>query len=119
MGKKTASMEDAREAFKEDLIVKEEKLTPETIIKKVCSYYNVSEAEIIGKKKNKEIVEPRMVAIYLIDDMLDIPLVTIGKIFGGRDHTTCMHARDKISDQIKKDNKIASIVNDLRNKINI
>ena len=117
MGKKSASMEDAKEAFKEDLIEKEEKLSPDVIINKVCSYFGISQAEITGKKKNKEVVEPRMIAIYLIDDMLDIPLVTIGKLFGGRDHTTIMHARDKITDLMKKDNKTMSIVNDIKSKI--
>ena len=58
-----------------------------------------------------------MIAIYLIDDMLDIPLVTIGKIFGGRDHTTIMHSRDKIGEAIKKDNKMSAIINDLKSKI--
>lgn len=117
MGKKSASMEDAREAFKEDMFEKQERVTPENIIKKVCEYFGITENEITGKKKNKEIVEPRMIAIYLIDDTLDVPLVTIGKIFGGRDHTTIMHSRDKISDQIKKDNKLSAIVNDLKQKI--
>ena len=119
MGKKTATKEDLKEVFKDDIITpsQDEKLTPELIIKKVCDYYNVTEKEIIGKKKTKEIVEPRQIAIYLIDDMLDIPLVTIGKLFGGRDHTTCGYARDKITEQIKKNNKIASIINDLKSKI--
>ena len=118
MGKKTATKEDLKEVFKDNIIsTKEDKLTPELIIKKVCEFYNITESEIVGKKKTKEIVEPRQIAIYLIDDMLDIPLVTIGKLFGGRDHTTCGYARDKITDQIKKDNKIASIVNDLKHKI--
>jgi len=117
MGKKSATMEDAREAFKEEAIKKEEKTTPESIIKTVCEYFGISEKEITGKKKTKDIVEPRMIAIYLIDDLLDLPLVTIGKIFGGRDHTTIMHSREKISDLIKKDNKTASIINDLKNKV--
>lgn len=118
MGKKTADMDDAREAFKEDMIQHEEKATPENIIKIVCEYFGISQNEITGKKKSKEIVEPRMIAIYLIDDMLDIPLVTIGKLFGGRDHTTIMHSRDKIGEQIKKDNKLSAIINDLKTKIN-
>lgn len=117
MGKKSASMEDAKEAFKEDMFEKQERVTPENIIKQVCEYFSITEMEITGKKKSKEIVEPRMIAIYLIDDILDIPLVSIGKIFGGRDHTTIMHSRDKISDQIKKDNKLSAIVNDLKSKI--
>ena len=118
MGKKSASMEDATEAFKEEIIEKEEKLSPDVIISKVCNYFGITQAEITGKKKTKEIVEPRMIAIYLIDDMLDIPLVTIGKLFGGRDHTTIMHARDKITDLMKKDNKTMSIVKDIKNHFN-
>ncbi|MBQ7885023.1 MAG: chromosomal replication initiator protein DnaA [Clostridia bacterium] len=117
MGKKTANMDDAREAFKEDIIEKQERITPENIINIVCEYFGITQNEITGKKKSKEIVEPRMIAIYLIDDLLDIPLVTIGKIFGGRDHTTIMHSRDKIGDQIKKDNKMSAIINDLKSKI--
>jgi len=117
MGKKSATMDDAREAFKEDMTQSSEKTTPEHIISTVCSYFGISQMEITGKKKNKEVVEPRMIAIYLIDDTLDIPLVTIGKLFGGRDHTTIMHARDKIGEQIKRDNKMAAMIADLKAKI--
>ena len=59
-----------------------------------------------------------MIAIYLISDMLDIPLISIGKLFGGRDHTTIIHSRDKISELLKRDNKTKTIVNDIRKQIN-
>ncbi|MBO7527902.1 MAG: chromosomal replication initiator protein DnaA [Clostridia bacterium] len=118
MGKRIATLEDAKEAFKEDIIEKEQKqVTPENIINHVCSYFGITYEEITGKKKTKEIVEPRMIAIYLIDDILDLTLVTIGKLFGGRDYTTIIHAREKIADLVKKDNKTRSIVNDLKSKI--
>ena len=118
MGKRTATMEDAKEAFKEELIEKEQKqITPENIINNVCSYFGITYEEITGKKKTKEIVEPRMFAIYLIDDLLDLTLVTIGKLFGGRDYTTIIHAREKIAELVKKDNKTRSIINDLKSKI--
>ncbi len=118
LGKKTATIEDAREALKEQLDIQKEKLTPESIIKTVCDYYSIDYAEITGKKKSKEIVEPRMISIYLISEMMDLPLVTIGKLFGGRDHTTIIHARDKIAELVKKDQKTKMIVNDLKSKIN-
>ncbi len=117
LGKKSAGIEEAKEAFKEQLDVQKEKLTPENIIDTVCSYYNVEYSEITGKKKSKEIVEPRMIAIYLISDMLDIPLITIGKLFGGRDHTTIIHSRDKITELMKHDHKTKTIVNDIRKQI--
>ena len=117
LGKKSASIEEAKEAFKEQIDVKKEKLTPEVIIQTVCDYYSIGYNEITGKKKSKEIVEPRMMAIYLISDMLDIPLVTIGKLFGGRDHTTIIHSRDKITELMKKDHKTRTIVSDLKSQI--
>ena len=83
----------------------------------VCDYFNISKTDIIGKKKSKDIVEPRMIAIYLISEYLDIPLISIGKHFGGRDHTTIIHARDKITDLIKTDEKIKNIVTDLKSLI--
>ena len=64
--------------------------------------------------KSKDVVEPRMIAIYLISEILEIPLVSIGKIFGGRDHTTIMHSRDKISDQLKTSHKIQSFVSEIK-----
>ena len=75
--------------------------------------------ELIGKKKTKEIVLPRQICIYLICDILgqSVPLVSIGEYFGGRDHTTVMHARDKISEEIKTNDLVAAQVKDVRDKI--
>ena len=118
LGKPSATIEEAREAFKEDLDEKREGLNPDIIIDAVCKYFSVSKAEIVGKKKNKEIVEPRMIAIYLTCEMLDLPLVVIGKVFGGRDHTTIIHARDKIGEQVKENGKIKSFVSAVKEIIN-
>ncbi|MGN0748672.1 MAG: chromosomal replication initiator protein DnaA [Christensenellales bacterium] len=118
LGKKTATLEEAKEAFKEDLDEKRDDLSPETIINAVCKYFSVSKADLVGKKKNKEIVEPRMIAIYLTCELLDLPLVVIGKTFGGRDHTTIIHAREKITEQIKENGKIKSLVGAVKEIIN-
>ncbi len=115
MGKRSASMEEATEALKSE--AEEEKndgLTPDEIIEGVCKYFDVSKEDILGKKKSKDVVEPRMIAIYLISDILEIPLVSIGKIFGGRDHTTIMHSRDKISDQMKSSHKMQTLIGEIR-----
>lgn len=94
-------------------------ITVEQIVQQTCAYFKLSKEEIIGKKKNKEIVVPRQVCIYLICDILgqSVPLVSIGEYFGGRDHTTVMHARDKISEDVKTNDVIASQVKDIRDKI--
>ena len=117
LGKKCATIEDAHEAFKEQLDFKKQKLTPETIIESVCNYYSVPYSEIVGKKKTKEIVEPRMIAIYLINDMLDIPLISIAKLFGKKDHTTIIYSRDKITELLKSDPKTKTMVNEIRKQI--
>ena len=111
----SATRDDAIEAF--DGQLEEEKndgTTPDDIIKTVCDYFDITKQDIIGKKKSKEIVEPRMIAIYLINELLEIPLVSIGKIFGGRDHTTIMHSRDKISDEIKTSNKTKMLISEIK-----
>ena len=114
-GKKVATMEEAKEVFTKE--PKEEiknDLNPDKIINTVCDYFNIGYQDIIGKKKNKEVVEPRMIAIYLISELLNLPLVNIGKIFGGRDHTTIMHSRDKITDELKTNKKIQNLVSDIK-----
>lgn len=113
--KTSAGMEEVNEAFNNEYDEESSgSLTADIIIDKVCTYFNISRQDIIGKKKNKDIVEPRMIAIYLINEMLEMPLVSIGKIFGGRDHTTIMHSRDKISDDIKTSPKIQTFINEIR-----
>ena len=117
-GKKVATMEEAKEVFTKE--PKEEiknDLNPDKIISTVCDYFNIGYQDIIGKKKNKEVVEPRMIAIYLISELLNLPLVNIGKIFGGRDHTTIMHSRDKITEELKTNKKIQNLVSDIKNML--
>ena len=117
IGKPSATMDDAREALKDIEEPEKESLDAEKIIQTVCQFFKISKEELIGKKKNKEIVEPRQLCIYLINDMLDIPLTAIGAIFGGRDHTTIMHARDKISTQMKTNPHIKTLVGDIKSQI--
>jgi len=59
-----------------------------------------------------------MIAIYLISEILEIPLVSIGKMFGGRDHTTIMHSRDKISDEIKTSMKVKNYISEIKKMLN-
>lgn len=114
LGKKSATLEEAYEAMKENMDEIKEGLSPDMVIDTVCKYFNISKSDIVGKKKNKEIVEPRMICIYLICELLDLPLVAIGKKFGDRDHTTILHARDKITEQIKTNNKIKVYITDIK-----
>ena len=94
-----------------------ERITTDDIIKTTCDYFGVSVADVIGKKKNKELVEPRQICVYLMTELMNIPLVSIGQALGGRDHTTVIYARNKISELIKTNPKLAMQVNDLKNLI--
>ncbi len=118
-GKKIATMDEVKDIFSNQKEELKNDLTPDKIISVVCDYFNISYQDIIGKKKNKEIVEPRMIAIYLISELLNLPLVNIGKIFGGRDHTTIMHSRDKISQDLKVNKKTQTLVNEIKNSLTL
>ena len=59
-----------------------------------------------------------MIAIYLVCDMLNLPLMSIGQIFGGRDHTTIMYSRDKIASQISTNKAVAKAIGDIKAAFN-
>ena len=96
---------------------REEVLTADSIVEAVCSFYKIQRSDLTGKKRNKEIVEPRQICAYLMTEMLSIPLVTIGQALGGRDYTTIIHARDKIAELIKENQRVQTEVKDLKNLI--
>lgn len=95
----------------------EDALTPNVIINTVCNYYKISKQDLLGKKKNKELVEPRQICTYLITELLDMPLVSVGQVMGGKDHTTIIYTRDKIATAIKSDERLATEISDLKNLI--
>lgn len=80
----------------------------------VANYFQTSVPNLKGKKRVRQIVIPRQIAMYLSRELTDASLPKIGQEFGGKDHTTVMHACDKIARQIKTDTEIKSAVSDLR-----
>ena len=117
-GRQQVTYEDACEALKDYVDSQKESLTVDRIIDVVCEYYKVTKEELCGKKKNKEIVDPRQVSMYIITDLMpSVPLAAIGQIFGGRDHTTVMHARDKISEQVKSGTGNSVAVSDIKDRL--
>jgi len=109
------TIEIVQEVLKEIVVKSEENITSEMIIEKVCEYFNVSKNDLLGKKKNREVVEPRQMCIYLITDLVhNMPLAKIGNIFGGRDHTTIMHARDKVAQKLETNIKTKVQITDLK-----
>jgi len=91
-----------------------------SIQREVCRFYGIAHNDLIGSKRSQNIVYPRQIAMYLARDLTDLSLPKIGDAFGGRDHTTVMHATAKIhklmSEQRDVYNQIQSLTNQIRQK---
>ena len=108
------SLSDASSIIRD--MVQSNQEAPLTIskIKKHCSkYFNIPLDELVGKKRTKELVLSRQIAIYLCRELTDLSLPKIGENFGGRDHSTIMHACDKIKLELNHNSEIKQSVNNL------
>jgi chromosomal replication initiator protein len=70
-----------------------------------------------ARKRTKAVAFPRQVAMYLSRELTDFSLPKIGEAFGGRDHTTVIHAHEKISQAIQEDQELYKVINNLNEKI--
>jgi len=89
-------------------------LSMETISRTVANFYHISLEEMKGKRRDKHIVFPRQVAMYLIREETASSLPAIGQAFGGRDHTTVLHSYEKISTDSKEDQRLQADLRKLR-----
>lgn len=116
---KPLNMTTASEALKDILPPpRPKKITIESIQKTVSKYYGLEVSELLSKKRNKQLVHPRQIAMYLCRRLTDASYPQIGEQFGGRDHTTVIHANEKIERDIQTDGELAAAINDLCKKIN-
>jgi len=92
-------------------------ITHKKILSLVAKHYNISQSDIMGQKRNKEIVLPRQVSIYLMRKELGISYPKIGKILGGRDHTTIIHGFEKMEKVIKEDDELATDIHKLKENL--
>ncbi|MEA1961537.1 MAG: chromosomal replication initiator protein DnaA [Bacillota bacterium] len=112
--KKPLNMETASEALKDILPPpRPKKITIESIQKEVASFYNLEMSEMLSKKRNKQLVFPRQIAMYLSRKMTDASYPLIGDQFGGRDHTTVMHACDKMEKEIAVNHDLKVMIVDI------
>lgn len=117
------SLENAKTSLTS--IISKEKQTTSTsdsvIIEKVktivSNYFNVSVRDIVGSSRKQEIAYVRMVTIYLLRTVLNLPLKKIGELLGGRDHATIAHSIDKIANSIEIDVSVKQDIDILRQKI--
>ena len=96
--------------------VKTRTITFEGITKVVAEHYNIKQDELFNKKRTQNIAHPRQVAMYLCRELADLSYPKIGELFGGRDHTTVIHAYEKIS---KNNNTNLALQKELQEMIEI
>lgn len=88
-----------------------------SIQKEVCKFFSITHTELISSKRSQSIVYPRQVAMYLARELTDLSLPRIGGEFGGRDHTTVMHATAKIQNMMAGEREVYSQIQELTNII--
>lgn len=116
---RTISFELASEALKDIITTsKHEEITVNRIKEKVSAVFSLKMEDFNSKKRTRSISYPRQVAMYLSRELTDLSLPKIGEEFGGRDHTTVIHAHDKISKDIENNEdfkeKVNKIILDLK-----
>lgn len=108
----------AEEALKDIISPNSKKeITPESIIQIVADHFGITPLDISSQKRNKEIVFPRQIVMYLCQHMTEASLQVIGKYLGGRDHTTIIHGREKISAEIENNENLSNTIDILKKKI--
>ncbi|WP_130805448.1 chromosomal replication initiator protein DnaA [Senegalia massiliensis] len=115
---KDITIELANEALK-DIISgnNNEKIDVNRIKKVVAKHFNVKIEDFNSKKRARSISHPRQIAMYLSRELTDLSLPKIGDEFGGRDHTTVIHAYDKISNSIKNDKELKSSIEQIEKEL--
>jgi len=92
-------------------------ITTEDIVRRVSETTHIKEKEIVGSSRKMEIAEARQISIYLCRQILGTPFVSLGIFFGGRDHSTILHACRVMEDKTKKDQRVGRLVNELKREL--
>lgn len=115
---KEVSVDLASEALKDIISNKHTKhITIDLIQDIVASYYNLKIEDFKSQRRTRNVAFPRQIAMYLCRKLTDMSLPKIGEEFGGRDHTTVIHAYEKISESLQNDEALQNTINDLSKKI--
>ncbi|MDU5107593.1 chromosomal replication initiator protein DnaA [Clostridium sp.] len=112
------TVELASEALKDIISNKQNKnITIDVIQDVVAGYFNLRIEDLKSQRRTRNVAYPRQIAMYLSRKLTDMSLPKIGEEFGGRDHTTVIHAYEKISDNLKTDESLQHTVNDITKKL--
>ncbi len=100
-----------------DLMVRPTTVTLDELVMTVADFYSISRDELLGRGRNKEIVHPRQVVMYLAREELQLTLPQIGESLGGRDHTTVIYGVEKITQSLDSDDAIRREVLAIRERL--
>ena len=92
------SIEQVKRALRDLLAIQDRQVSIDNIQRTVAEYYNIKISDILSKRRNRTIARPRQVAMALAKELTNHSLPEIGDAFGGRDHTTVLHACRKIAE---------------------
>ena len=102
----------------QDMLEKDSVPSPAVIVQHICKYYNIDEETLRGSNQSHGVAIARQVAMYLIRDMVKIPLTEIGQEFGGKDHSTVLYSLKKIQQKMRTDPAFKETINEIVSNIN-
>jgi chromosomal replication initiator protein len=115
----TITTDLAKEVLRNTLRGAQREITVESIQKTICDYYNIKMGDLKAKRRTKNIAFPRQVAMYLCRKYTETSFPAIGDKFGGRDHSTVIHASKSIEKKIKEDPYMQTTIEKLERNLNI
>jgi chromosomal replication initiator protein len=108
-------MQLVQRVIKRTVKVDESPLTVDEIIESVCQHYNVTPANINSRSRKKDFVMARQVSIYLAQKYTKMPASRIGRLVGGRDHSTVIYSCNQVEQRMKIDQKFSSEITSIEN----
>ncbi len=100
-----------------DLVGRRAHISPSQVIETVAKYYSISVPEMVSPSRNRELVQPRQIAMYLIRQETDASLPEIGSLLGGRDHTTIIHGVERVKDRLENEEGLRRDVMSVREQL--
>lgn len=107
----------AKEVLSDVFTTNDRDVTPELVKKQVCRHFNLKLADLESAKRSRNLAFPRQIAMYICRNMTDLSLPKIGECFGGRDHTTVLHACEKIHKELKENAVLKEVILSLEDAI--
>ena len=101
----------------QDYFVQNIEVTPQDIIALTARYFQLDFASIVSTKRQKKIAMARQIAMYICREMTGLSLSSIGEVFGGKDHTTVIHACKKVSSEMAEKREVYNYVTELTSKL--